>query len=154
MRLCLIQHAKALSKQEDPERPLSKEGKAELAKICKFIEPLKFEVGEIWHSEKLRTQQTAKELAAVVKSSEGCVEKDNIGAKDNPVPVKEAVESGDKDLMIVGHLPFLDKFASLLLADAAEAGIVDFQNAGIVYLESDEDGGWSVEWILVPQMLV
>lgn len=154
MKLYLIQHAKALSKQEDPERPLSKEGKTELAKIRKFIEPLKFEIDEIWHSEKLRAKQTAEELAGVVKSSAGCVEKDNIGAKDDPVPVKEAVESGGKDLMIIGHLPFLDKFASLLLAGAAEAGIVDFRNAGIVYLESDEDGGWSVEWILVPQMLV
>lgn len=154
MRLYLIQHAKALSKQDDPKRPLSKEGKTELAKICKFIEPLKFETSQIWHSEKLRSQQTAREIARVVKSPTGCVEKDNIGATDDPAPVKDAIISAGKDLMLVGHLPFLDKLASLLLAGDTEAGVIDFKNAGIVCLQNDEENNWTLDWMLIPQILV
>ncbi|GAH16692.1 unnamed protein product, partial [marine sediment metagenome] len=41
MKLYLVQHAKAASKEQDPQRPLIQEGRGELQKVTEFIKPLK-----------------------------------------------------------------------------------------------------------------
>jgi len=58
-----------------------------------------------------------------------------------------------KDLMIVGHLPFLDKLASLLISGNENARIVLFRYSNIVCLDQKEDKGWAVRWILTPEMV-
>ena len=55
-------------------------------------------------------------------------------------------------VMLVGHLPFLSRLASLLVAGNHEAGIIRFQQAGIVCL-SREDGKWAVNWVMPPELL-
>jgi len=40
MKLYLVQHAKAASKEVDPERPLTEEGHRDIQKVAAFIRPL------------------------------------------------------------------------------------------------------------------
>ncbi len=54
--------------------------------------------------------------------------------------------------MLVGHLPFLDKLAGLLLAGDPERNVISFTNSGVVCLEK-EKYQWSVAWIIVPDLL-
>ena len=68
MVVYLVQHAKALSKTQDPDRPLSDSGIADMALITAFIKPLCLEIDIIWHSSKTRARQTAKLLADVIDS--------------------------------------------------------------------------------------
>jgi hypothetical protein len=53
----------------------------------------------------------------------------------------------------LGHLPFLGKLATLLVADGERTGIVAFQFGCVVCVERVEDGRSKVAWMLVPALL-
>ena len=50
MKLYLVQHAKAASKDVDPQRSLTDEGRRDVKKIAALIRPLKLSVDVLWHS--------------------------------------------------------------------------------------------------------
>ncbi|GAI19193.1 unnamed protein product, partial [marine sediment metagenome] len=54
MKLYLVQHAKAASKQVSPQRPLTEEGRRDVQKVAAFVKPLKLWVDYLWHSGKRR----------------------------------------------------------------------------------------------------
>ena len=55
--------------------------------------------------------------------------------------------------MIVGHLPFLGKLASELLAGDESAEVVAFRNSGIACLGSDSSRTWKLEWMVTPDII-
>jgi phosphohistidine phosphatase len=55
--------------------------------------------------------------------------------------------------MIVGHLPFLEKLASLLVCGEESARVVLFRYGAVVRLDQKEDRSWAVRWILTPEMV-
>jgi phosphohistidine phosphatase len=55
--------------------------------------------------------------------------------------------------MLVGHLPHLSKLSACLLCGEDTRKILNFQMSGVVCLERDEEGNWSVQWMLIPQIL-
>ena len=55
--------------------------------------------------------------------------------------------------MLVGHLPYMSRLASLLLCGDSEKEIIKFRNAGIVNLIRDDLKVWSIGWILIPEMV-
>ena len=44
MKIYLVQHAKAASKDADPERSLTEEGRSDIQKVADFIRPLNLSV--------------------------------------------------------------------------------------------------------------
>ncbi len=62
MYLYLVQHAEALSKEEDPSRSLSKKGIKDIKKIASFSRGLKVAIHQIVHSGKMRALPTAQLL--------------------------------------------------------------------------------------------
>jgi phosphohistidine phosphatase len=81
-----------------------------------------------------------------------------LGPSDPVAPIAdwllaEAGATADGGLAVVGHLPFLDRLASLLVAGDEDAHVVRFQNAGLVRLVPKGDAaGYAVSWVLVPEM--
>jgi len=55
--------------------------------------------------------------------------------------------------MIVGHLPFLGKLASLLLTGCESANTVAFKQGGIVCLSRSELKQWQINWMVTPEIL-
>ena len=154
MKLYLVQHAKAKSKDEDPARPITEEGLDEIRRTAEFIKENAIEtIDKILHSGKTRAKQTAEVLTEQLKPING------MHATDGLVPNAETsiwVKRLDQitgDIILVGHLPHLDKLVSRLLGQDEEKKMVDFQNAGIVCLARDEMGLWSVLWVIVPELL-
>ena len=78
---------------------------------------------------------------------------DALAPNDGPAVWAERLRAEDRDLMLVGHLPHLCRLAALLLCGNADEVVVSFRNAGIVCLGRDENGGWSLDWALPPQMM-
>jgi phosphohistidine phosphatase len=153
MKLYLVQHAKAASEQVDPQRGLTEEGRSEIQKVAAFIKPMNLRIDYLWHSGKKRAVQTAEILAEAIKirtqtSHEG------LGPNDDVKVFKDKVISADGDIMVVGHLPFLSKFASLLLAGAESANTVAFKNGGIVCLNYSEENQWQIDWVVIPELIV
>ena len=57
----------------------------------------------------------------------------------------------EDNIMLVGHLPFMERLASYLITGATEKKVFKFQNGGIVCLDKEpESGDWFVKWALVP----
>jgi phosphohistidine phosphatase len=67
--------------------------------------------------------------------------------------VADKIKQTNKDLLITGHLPHLAKLTSLLIAGSESIPIVSFQQGGVVCLEKDEEGRWSLAWMLVPEII-
>lgn len=153
MLLYLVQHAESLSKEEDPTQSLSEKGIENIKKVANYVVGLNIGVNQIFHSEKLRAMQTAQVLADFIKTGNGVSETDGLAPLDDPQIWFERVSKMKEDVMLVGHLPHLSKLASLLLCGDKEKNIIDFKRAGIVCLKRFEDGNWSVEWMIIPEVV-
>jgi phosphohistidine phosphatase len=153
MRLYLVQHGEAKSKEEDPKRLLTDKGVRDVANAGTFLKPRGIRVGVIRHSTKVRAAQTASLLASAIEAREGVVECEGLAPLDPVEPVCREIEGAEEDLMIVGHLPFLSKLASMLIAGAQETPVIAFQQGGVVCLDRSEDRGWTVRWMVTPELL-
>jgi len=153
MKLYLVQHAKAASKDIDPDRALTDVGRRDIQKVAAFIKPLNTEVDFLWHSGKTRAAQTAEVIAGVVNIKTQMTTRDGLAPNDDVTVIKDELITGEHDVMIVGHLPFLSKLASLLLTDNESAGIIAFQNGGIVAFEQSSEGRWQINWMIIPDLL-
>jgi phosphohistidine phosphatase len=153
MKLYLIQHGEAKSEAVDPERPLTKEGEKEFRSVSKATTDLDIRPSKIYHSGKLRAKQTAEIIASALKTHHLPVQSvQGLNPNDDIHPWIEQISKEREDLMIVGHLPFLEKLASFLLSGNEKAKSVLFRYGAIVCLDQKEDKGWKVRWILTPEM--
>ena len=153
MRLYLVQHGEAKSKDADPDRHLTDKGVRDVEKIAAFLKPLGLRVNAVWHSGKARAAQTADILASALAITEGVIQRDGLAPNDPIAPVREELMQAAANLMIVGHMPFLSKLASALVAGSESADAVAFRQGGVVCLERFEDGAWGVAWMMVPELL-
>ena len=149
----LVQHAKAASKDADPERSLTGEGRQEMRKVAAFIRPLNLSVDYLWHSGKKRAVQTSDILAEVVRTKQDAAARNGLAPNDEVAALTDELVSAQGDIMIVGHQPFLGKPASLLVTGSEGANAVAFRNAGIVCLARLNGGQWQVEWIVTPELI-
>ncbi len=154
MYLYLVQHGKAMDKEENPERPLSAEGRADASKIASFLSGLPgIKVERIFESGKLR----ASETAGIIGNSLGAVTEkgEHLLPLDNPGEWVGILGNTAGNTMLVGHLPHLGKLASLLLAGAPEMKLVEFSPAGVLCLRRDDgdDNAWTMQWMVVPDIL-
>jgi phosphohistidine phosphatase len=147
----LVQHGKAKAKEEDPDRPLTEEGRKEVEAVMLLM--MQFgavTAARVVHSGKRRAEETAEliasKLEADVEAGEG------LGADDEPHAWAERLRSGTQDLVLVGHLPHLERLASLLLCGDPDARVVRFANGGMVCLNG-QDGRWSVQWAVTPDLV-
>ncbi len=159
MDVYLVQHAQSKPKEEDPARPLTADGVKTIEKVASHCAKMKLSADQIYHSGKLRAQQTAEVLAKHLNAPNIVQAKAGLDPLDPVGPAKSWLEElagrGLKSVAVVGHLPFLDKLASLLVAGNENAGIISFQNAGVVKLVPKSPGeGYCVQWILTAHQLV
>ncbi len=154
MKLYLVQHAKAASKDVDPQRPLTEEGRRDIQKVAAFIKPLNLSVDYLWHSGKKRAQQTSEILADVVEVNKEMAAHDGLAPNDDVSKLKDEIISDQNDIMIVGHLPFLNKLASLLFTGSKSSNTVAFRNGGIVCLDYSDGNQWQLDWMIIPELLV
>lgn len=101
-------------------------------------------VPEVWHSGKTRAHQTADLLAGYLAQPESVIKKPGLAPNDDVQEMSAQLARRNDDLMIVGHLPFLSRLASLLLANDQETEIIGFNNSGVVCLNRDAGGLWRV----------
>ncbi|WP_291322007.1 phosphohistidine phosphatase SixA [Desulfonatronospira sp.] len=147
MQIYLVQHGKNRPKDEDPEQSLSPEGEKDVRRIAETAGHYQVQVACILHSGKKRAEQTAAIMAESLNPSQGVRSAEGLGPLDDVQAWQNKTSSLDR-FMLVGHLPFMQRLASLLVAGDQENRIVKFQNAGIVCLE--EEQGWHVKWTLMP----
>lgn len=154
MALFLVQHGISASKDMDPERGLSDVGREETNRIALVAGGYKIPVQKIVHSGKKRAEQTAGiyhealALKAPIKMISGI----------NPLDDVRNFAAGivpEENLMVVGHMPFMERLVSFLTTGAEDIRVYQFQNSGIVCLdvEGDKAANWFIKWTLNPNIL-
>jgi phosphohistidine phosphatase len=154
MKLYLVRHGEPKTESEDPSRSLTEKGIDDIERLSAFIaEKKNVGVDAIFHSGKLRAQQTAEILAKHLNPRSGVEKTGGLMPLDDPSMWAERLEVMDEDVMLVGHLPYMSRLASELLAGDSEKTIVEFPTGGMACLERDESGKWVLEWVVDPHHL-
>ena len=152
MALYLIQHGKSLPKDQDPDQGLSEEGFTETERIANLAHNHGVNVSQIRHSVKTRARQTAEIFAGALKPKNDVKEISGIKAMDDVTAYAGKIDPGE-NVMLVGHLPFMERITSYLITGSIEQPVIKFQNSGIVCLDKDpETQAWVIKWTLMPNM--
>jgi len=149
MSLLLVQHGKSLPKDKDPEKGLSPEGIRDVERVAGMLRKYGVVVSSIQHSGKKRARQTAEIFAANIGSRINILKKEGLAPLDD---VTKLNPDPEKNIMLVGHLPFMERLVSFLLTESPDRNsIVKFKNGGIVALDRDnETGSWFIKWTVFP----
>ena len=154
MKLYLVRHGEPKTESEDPNRPLTERGFDDIERLAGFIAANKnVDVDTVFHSGKLRAQQTAEVLAKHLNPKNGVEKTGGLMPLDDPSVWVERLAVMDDDVMLVGHLPYMSRLASELLAGDSEKTIVTFPTGGIACLERDSTGKWALGWVVDPHIL-
>ncbi len=152
MALYLVQHGSALSKDQDPQQGLTETGIDEVKLIAQVAKGYKVPVGIIFHSEKKRAGQTAELFSAALQADKNIQEIAGIKALDDVKAFATTLSNADNS-MYVGHLPFMEKLTSYLVAGSMDLTVFKFQNGGIVCLDQISDSEtWFIKWTLMPHI--
>jgi phosphohistidine phosphatase len=152
MSLFLVQHGKSLPKDVDPDQGLSDEGVAETERIASTAANYKVAINQIKHSGKTRAAKTAEIFASALKPSSGVEKVVGLKPMDD---VKAFATSLDPDtnIMLVGHLPFMERMTAYLVTGSTDSIVFKFQNSGIVCLDKNpESESWMIIWALMPNI--
>ncbi len=153
MRIYLMQHGKPVSKEEDPDRPLSEQGKNDVERMADYLQKWGVSVEGVFHSGKTRARQTAEIMASRLNPGMEAQQKPGLSPLDDVSDTAKLLKDAEKDPLIAGHLPHLAKLTSLLIAGNESRPVVRFQQGGVVCLEKDEEGHWGIAWMLVPEIV-
>lgn len=152
MLLYLVRHATATPKDQDPNQGLSDSGFEEIKKVAAFLSRAGVQTDAIFHSSKVRAQQTAEVMAENLNPAKGGSQTDNLAPLDDPTIWAERLRGITEKTMLVGHLPYMEKFASLLLCGDMDKMNVTFSAAGVVCLERNNDL-YSLQWMVTPEII-
>lgn len=149
MVLYLVQHGEALPEAIDPAKGLSPAGMKDVQVLAAACRQFGVSARDILHSGKRRAEQTAGILGQALGMRPRAAT--GLDPQDPVKPVATECEALDEDRIIVGHMPFLGRLATLLLAGREGPPAVAFQRGGMVCLEKRVPGEWTLVWTLFPR---
>lgn len=155
MALYLVQHGRSAAKEIDPERGLTTQGREETERIARVAKGYGIRVEKIVHSGKKRAEQTAAVYHRILSVEAPLVTIAGIDPLDDVRPLADAVDPG-AGLMVVGHMPFMQRLVSRLTTGSEDTKVYRFQNSGIVCLDADTEADgrldWFIKWTLNPDI--
>jgi phosphohistidine phosphatase len=155
MELYLMQHGEATTEAENPERPLTEAGRAAVRRVSARARAAGVHVGLCVHSGKMRAEESARLFVEQLGGPADVSARDGLAPKDAVAPTAQWLRTTTEhdSIAVIGHLPFLDRLASLLVAGDEEAQVVRFRMGGLVKLEPKDEGeGFAVTWVLPPEL--
>ena len=143
MKLILVRHGEA---QTNNPRGLTQIGITNVQKSALFTKQAGIHIDEIWHSEKLRAKQTAEIFG--IEFGKSIIEKKGLKPNDAIEPMAELINSYAKNILVVGHLPFLADLANYL----TKGCLIKCQPGSVGCFEKSELG-WILDWFMNPSIL-
>jgi len=154
MKLFLVQHGDAVSKEENPDRPLSNKGTKDIERVAELLARSQVTVSRILHSGKIRAEQTATLIASGLDTSPAVSAAAGLSPNDLVEPWVDRVDSYEDNTMLIGHQPFMGKFVSHLLTGNESSNLVHFHPGSVVALFKNADDQWGVAWMIPPGLTV
>jgi phosphohistidine phosphatase len=154
MKLYLVQHGDALPKDVAPDRPLSDKGRQEVGSVALFLKASQYPVNKVLHSGKTRALQTAQIFSDALTAYGGVETINDIAPNDSVESFAKRLANFSDLTMVVGHQPFMGKLTSLLLGNINHSDGISFQPGSVVCLQGDNEGLWSLQWMVRPELCV
>ncbi len=155
MALFLVQHGISAPKDIDPEKGLSDVGREETHRIAQVAKGYKIPVQKIVHSGKKRAEQTAGIFHEILTQKIPTEEISGINPMDD-VRIFAATIEPEENVMVVGHMPFMERLVSFLITGSENCRVIKFQNSGIVCLDMErgehDETNWFIKWTLNPNI--
>ncbi|MEA3347164.1 MAG: phosphohistidine phosphatase SixA [Candidatus Auribacterota bacterium] len=146
----LVRHGKAVSGSKNPQRPLSKEGKEETKIIASLLKKSQISPDTIWHSGKLRAEETAEIFKDILCAKENCMKREGLLPNDHVELIKKDIIDLNESIMIVSHIPFVERMAGLLLG-AVSSPLV-FEASAVACFQTEDKRSWRLKWFLSPHI--
>jgi phosphohistidine phosphatase len=153
MKLYLVQHAEAVTREVDPQRPLSVQGRHDAEALANFLARAGIGVARVVHSGKTRAQETASVLGGALCPGATPETMQGLGPNDPVMPFAERAAAWREDTLVVGHLPFVARAVCLLTSGDEAHAVVGFRPGSAVCLEREADGPWELAWMLRPELV-
>src|SRR5688500_15377531 len=109
MKLYLARHGDYALDTMTGQDKLTEKGVLDIEKLAAFLRPLKLPLSQILHSSKLRAKQTAEILTQGFHCEELPQPHAGLNPEDDVTVLAESLIYEDKDILLVGHLPFMGK---------------------------------------------
>ena len=152
MNFYLARHGEAVAENLDPRRPLTSVGREEVEHVARLAANRGITVSSIFHSGILRARQTAEIFGRAVAPPAPIQQMAGLLPQDDPAIAKAEMEKAEHPIMLVGHLPHMNRLASLLVCGDGEREVVSFAPATVVCC-SLHGRKWKIAWILGPESL-
>ena len=140
MKVYLVHHTEALSKEQDPQRHISEKGSEQADRLGTRLRALGISPVRILHSEKQWTIDTAERIAARLGVEDRAAKAAYpINTGDAIEPFLAEIRSAGGDIMMCGHVDYLLRTASKLVCGDEKRKVVEFKpgNGTVVCLEGE-----------------
>lgn len=146
MDVYLVHHGDAVGPEVDPRRPLSEQGRADVARLAAEAEARGARPLVVWHSGKLRARQTAEAFWRACNALASFTATRDLQPDDPPEWIRDRLRAEARDILITGHYPHLPRLLAVMTEGQA---LSTFPQHGVVALTT-EDGGntWKEIWRL------
>jgi phosphohistidine phosphatase len=163
MNLYLLRHGIAVESgpagyTSDSERPLTAKGKDRLRAAARAMKQLDVSFDLILSSPLLRAKQTAEIIAKDLRLRKRLALADDLAPAGNPrllIQQLNRIRPEPKNVLLVGHEPYLGKLIALLTAGNTSLEI-DFKKGGWCKLEADfllYGRCAKLVWLLTPRQM-
>ena len=149
MKVYLVHHTHALTKEQDPQRHISPQGQTEADRLGNRFRALGVAPTRILHSDKQWTIDTAQRIAAKLGMEDRAAKAAYpINTDDAVAPFVAEIKAAKGDVMMCGHVAYLTRSAARLVCGDEKKQVVEFKpgNGTAVCLEGQGDK-WVVAWM-------
>jgi phosphohistidine phosphatase len=163
MNIFILRHGIAVERgtpgfDTDSERPLTTKGKRQLRKSTAAMKRMKLRFDLILSSPYKRAKRTAEIVAEELKLKKRLKFTDTLkyeGDPENLAVEMARLKPAPKNVLLVGHEPYLSRLASLLVSGNGDLAM-DLKKGGLCMLETDDlHAGKCAQlaWLLTPKQM-
>ena len=143
----LAHHGLALAREVEPTQPLSGPGRESSQRLAAAVAARGARPDVIWHSGKFRARQTAELFWHACNPGALFSVARGLQPTDPPGALQSRLESDDRSILVVGHLPHLARLLRALRGERPDSATAGFPSHGCVAL-GWEAGRWQELWRL------
>ncbi|MCK5162018.1 MAG: phosphohistidine phosphatase SixA, partial [Candidatus Aureabacteria bacterium] len=152
INIYIVRHGKAVSGNKNPHRPLSKEGKKETKIIASLLKKSQISPDAIWHSGKPRAEETAEIFKDILCVKENCIKREGLLPNDHVESIEKDIIGLNESIMIVSHIPFVERMARLLLGSVSSPLV--FEPSAAACFQAEEKRSWRLKWLINPHIIL
>jgi phosphohistidine phosphatase len=161
MQLLLIRHAHAGDRDperwpDDRDRPLTDKGRKTQQKVSRALAKLDLVPARVLTSPWLRAAQTAEILVQELGLSAPAIPITALATEPDLVRLADDIGDPGSDVVValVGHSPWIEELAALLLTDSSSGLRVDYPKSGVMQIDLERvlPGAGELKLFLRPKM--